>query len=110
MASPVAGSLWAEVEMRIASARRAEDRRLPRIDKLSISLVAEVVQDGIDEGSIRPVDPEQVAAVLFAAGHALFNQADHPYEELSNVLADIAIRGLQGRPNRRAKKRARQRT
>ena len=65
-----------------------------RLAKQSISLLREVIQQGIDEGSIRPVDAEKTAAVLFAAGHGLFNQSDYVYDELAQVLADVAFRGL----------------
>jgi len=65
-----------------------------RLAKQSISLLREVIQQGIDEGSIRRVDAEKTAAVLFAAGHGLFNQSDYPYDELARVLADVAFRGL----------------
>ena len=87
----------------LLAALRRDRRMLPpplledihtRLAKQSISLLAEVIQQGIDEGSIRPVDAEKTAAVLFAAGHGLFNQSDFAYDELAQVLADVAIRGL----------------
>lgn len=65
-----------------------------RLAKQSISLLAAVIRQGIEEGCVRPVDAEATATVLFAAGHALFNQPGHSYAELAAVLADLAIRGL----------------
>lgn len=69
----------------------------------SVSAMAELIRDGIAEGSIRKVDADQTAAVLFAAGHALFNATEHSYEELSAVLTDIAMRGLDARADPRPK-------
>ncbi len=80
-----------------------------RLAKQSISLMAKVIREGIKEGSIRTVNAEKVAAVLFAAGHALFNQSNYSYEDLAVVLMDIAIHGLEGprRPSKKRSKRAR---
>jgi len=65
-----------------------------RLAKQSISLLAHLIEDGINEGSVRSVDSETMATVLFAAGHALFNQSEHGYSELADALADLATHGL----------------
>jgi AcrR family transcriptional regulator len=69
-----------------------------RLQEQTVSLMAQVLRDGIDDGSMRSVEPEKAAYVLFSVGHALFNQSDHPYEDLADVLADITIHGLASRP------------
>jgi len=69
-----------------------------RLQKQSVSLMAQLLQDGIQDGTVRSVDPEKAAYVLFSVGHALFNQSAHPYEDLADVLADIAVHGLAPRP------------
>jgi AcrR family transcriptional regulator len=61
----------------------------------NVSVIAGLLREGVAEGSIRAIDPEQTATVLFAAGHALFNQTDQSYAELSAVLADLVVRGLR---------------
>lgn len=102
MLAAASAEFYAESRLLLAVLRR-DDRMLPasmlgevhgRLAEQTISLLAEVVQQGIDDGSIRVVDPRKVAAVLFAAGHALFQQSEFAYEELAAVLADVAVRGL----------------
>lgn len=94
---------YSESKLLLAALRR--DRQLipppllqdvhSRLANESISLLTQVIQDGIDEGSIRPVEAEKVAVVLFEAGHALFNQSTHSYEELAKTLNEIMVLGLR---------------
>lgn len=63
----------------------------------NVSMMAEVIREGVVDGTMRPVDPEQAAYILFAVGHCLFNQTDHPYEELAPLLGDMALQGLLAR-------------
>ena len=48
----------------------------------NVTLMAEVIRDAIAEGSMRPVDPERAAFIVFMAGQTLFTQEDRPYQEV----------------------------
>lgn len=73
----------------------------------NVAMIAEVIRDGIAEGTFRPVDPERAAFVLFQAGTVLSMQTYHPYVEVLAVFEDIIYAGLTPRPAERARRRAR---
>jgi hypothetical protein len=56
--------------------------------------MAAVIRDGIADGSIRAVDPEKAALVLFLAGNALFNEPMRDYQELLPVYVDLVMNGM----------------
>jgi AcrR family transcriptional regulator len=60
----------------------------------NVSMMAAVIREGVEEGAMRPVDPEKAAFILFVAGQTLFNQEHHPYEDLMPLLAEIVLEGL----------------
>ena len=60
----------------------------------NVKLIAGVLRDGIREGTIRAVDPEPAAFILFMAGDMLSNQTHYPYGEVLPLYADIVMRGL----------------
>ena len=60
----------------------------------NVALMAEVLREGVEEGSLRAVDPERTAFVLFIGGQALFNQDHRPYEEVLPLYVDVLVRGL----------------
>ncbi len=66
-------------------------------DKLleeNVAMMAEVVRRGVEDGSLRPVDPEKTALILFVAGRELFGQQRFPYAEILSQFAEIAWEGL----------------
>lgn len=63
----------------------------------TVAMMADVIRDGIRDGSVRDVDPERTAYVLFTAGQALFNEPDYDYAEVLPVYADLMMRGMRGR-------------
>jgi AcrR family transcriptional regulator len=66
-------------------------------DKLleeNVAMMAEVIRRGVEEGSLRAVDPEKTAFVLFVAGRELFGQQHVPYAEILPLFAEIAWEGL----------------
>ncbi len=63
----------------------------------TVALMADVVRDGIREGCMRDIDPERFAFVIFTTGNALFQQTQHPYEEILPVFEDIVYHGIQAR-------------
>jgi AcrR family transcriptional regulator len=84
--------------------RDAEIIFAPLVDELhakvveqNVAMMADVLRDGIAEGSIRPIDPEKAAYVLFVAGRTLFNDRDYPYEQILPVFAQIIVEGLSPR-------------
>ena len=60
----------------------------------NVRLMAAVIRDGIREGSLRAVDPERAAFILFMAGDVLSNQTYHPYSDVLPLYADIVMMGL----------------
>jgi AcrR family transcriptional regulator len=63
----------------------------------NVAMIADVIRDGIREGSFRDIDPERAAYVLFMTGTTLSNQQQHPYADLMPVLEEIVYQGLQPR-------------
>jgi AcrR family transcriptional regulator len=73
----------------------------PHLDQLgatllerNVALIADVVRDGIREGSLRDVDPATAAFVLFVGGDALRNQKHRPYHEVLPLYMEITMQGL----------------
>jgi AcrR family transcriptional regulator len=60
----------------------------------NVELMAQVIRDGIREGTFREVDPERAAYVLFVAGQALFNESHFGYEGALPTFANIVMQGL----------------
>jgi AcrR family transcriptional regulator len=78
--------------------------------RANVAMIAEVVRDGVAEGTCRPVDPERAAFILFFAGNLLSVQGYHPYAELLPLFEEIIYQGLlvretPGRPARGASAR-----
>jgi len=81
--------------------RDAEILYAPLLDGLyaavmrdNVAMLAEVIREGVREGSLAEIDPEQAATVLFVAGRALYGLEDHPYADLIPVLTQIVSHGL----------------
>ncbi len=70
------------------------DRLHDELTDHHVAIMASVVRQGIEEGSLRNVDPERAAFILFIAGHALFDQKRYPYEEILPLFAEIVMGGL----------------
>src|SRR5262245_61940256 len=60
----------------------------------NVAMIADVVRDGIREGTFCDVDPERAAYVLFVAGSMLSVQQSHPYAELMPTFETIVYQGL----------------
>ena len=68
-----------------------------RLVKQNVAMMADVIRDGIREGTLRDVDPERAAFILFVGGDALnqlHNQTYYPYEDVLPLYADITMQGL----------------
>src|SRR5881628_2095419 len=60
----------------------------------NVTMIADVIRDGIREGTLREVDPERAAFVLFTGGDALSSQSHYPYQEVLPLYGEIVMRGL----------------
>src|SRR2546428_142004 len=60
----------------------------------NVAMIADVIRDGIREGTLRDVDPERTAFILFTGGDALSSQSHHPYQEVLPLYGEIVMRGL----------------
>jgi AcrR family transcriptional regulator len=65
-----------------------------------IALLRQVLEEGIREGSIRPVDPERVAYLMFHLGTVLVERevsdaADFDFDEILGVMDDVFARGIR---------------
>lgn len=68
-----------------------------RLLKENVALIAGVIRDGIREGTLRDVDPERAAYVLFVGGDTLNNEQNQVYQAYRDVLPvymDIIMNGL----------------
>jgi AcrR family transcriptional regulator len=67
-----------------------------------IDLLQRVLEEGIAEGSIRPIDAERVAYLMFHLGSLLVEREtsglrDYPFEEIMSLMDEVFARGI-GRP------------
>jgi TetR/AcrR family transcriptional regulator, fatty acid metabolism regulator protein len=60
----------------------------------NVTMIADVVRDGIREGTFGDIDPERAAYVIFLSGGALSLQQHIPYAELMPVFEHIVYQGL----------------
>jgi AcrR family transcriptional regulator len=60
----------------------------------NVAMMAEVIREGVADGSLAEIDPEKAAYVLFVAGRALVTLDDYPYDEILPVLMGIVSEGL----------------
>ena len=68
-----------------------------RLVKENVAMMADVIRDGIREGTLRDVDPERAAFILFVGGDALnqlHHEAYYPYEDVLPLYAEITMQGL----------------
>jgi AcrR family transcriptional regulator len=65
-----------------------------------IALLRQVLEEGIREGSIRQIDPERVAYLMFHLGTVLVERevsdaADFDFDEILGVMDDVFARGIR---------------
>lgn len=82
-------------------ARDVEIILAPHLDRLNtdllernVAMIADVVRDGVREGSLRDVDPETAAFILFLGGDALRSQKHRPYNQVLPLYMEITMHGL----------------
>src|SRR5262249_42239394 len=64
------------------------------VQRRNVAMIADVVRDGIREGTFCDVDPERAAYVLFVAGSMLSVQQSHPYAQPMPTFETIVYQGL----------------
>jgi TetR/AcrR family fatty acid metabolism transcriptional regulator len=60
----------------------------------NVAMIADVIRDGMREGTFRDVDPERAAFVLFTGGDVLTRQTEYAYQEILPLYSDIVMNGL----------------
>ena len=75
----------------------------------NVGMIADVLRDGIGEGSVRPIDTDAAAFVLYIAGGALSQQPFRSYEQIMPVFQSIIFAGLSPREEKKATARGRAR-
>jgi len=65
-----------------------------------IALLRQVLEEGIREGSLRPVDPDRVAYLMFHLGTVLVERevsdsADFEFDEILGVMDDVFAQGIR---------------
>lgn len=98
--------------MRLALARDEEMSLAPVAQAFSrdqerriVELLRRVLEQGVAEGSLRPIDTERVAYLMFHLGRVLVEReiagdGDYPFEEIVGLMDDVFARGI-AKPRRR---------
>src|SRR5436189_430134 len=63
----------------------------------NVAMIAGVIRDGIREGTLRDVDPERAAFILFTGGDTPSSQTHSPYQEIPPLYSEIVMHGLLAR-------------
>jgi AcrR family transcriptional regulator len=76
---------------------REQERRI-------IDLLTRVLAEGVEEGSLREIDPERVAYLMFHLGSFLVERetdglGDYPFDEIMSVMDDVFARGIAQDPS-----------
>jgi AcrR family transcriptional regulator len=64
-----------------------------------IALLRRILEDGVSEGSLRDIDPERVAYLMFHLGTTLVERevsgaGDYDFDEIMAVMDDVFARGI----------------
>jgi TetR/AcrR family transcriptional repressor of mexJK operon len=71
---------------------RDQERRI-------IDVLRRVLEEGVAEGSIRPIDPERVAYLMFHLGSVLVEReisgtGDYPFDEIMSLMDEVFAHGI----------------
>lgn len=106
--------------MRLALARDAEMSLDPVAHAFTrdqeqriVELLCRVLEQGVAEGSLRPIATERVAYLMFHLGRFLVERetaglGDYPFGEITELMDEVFARGI-AKPGSRASSRARRR-
>ena len=64
-----------------------------------IDLLRRVLEEGVAEGSLRSIDPERVAYLMFHLGRVLVERetsgiGDYPFDEIMSLMDEVFARGI----------------
>ena len=81
-----------QIEAIAAEAMRSQEAQV-------VALLAEVLREGVRAGSIRAIDPESVAYLIFQLGNVLVirevsGRPDFPFQKILAAMDDLIDRGL----------------
>ncbi len=73
-----------------------------------IELLRQVLEEGVAEGSLRAVDTERVAYLMFHLGRFLVDRetsgaGDYPFDEIVSLMDDVFARGIAKPQQRKAR-------
>jgi AcrR family transcriptional regulator len=90
--SAAAGDEEMRVERIAAEAMRSQEAQI-------IGLLAEVIREGVRAGSIRSIDPEAAAYLMFQLGNVLVireasGRRDFPFKKILDAMDDLVNHGL----------------
>jgi AcrR family transcriptional regulator len=68
-------------------------------EQRTVELLRRVLEQGVEEGSLRRIDPERVAYLMFHLGSVLVvretsGAGDYPFDEVMTVMDDVFARGI----------------
>ena len=69
-------------------------------ERKTVDLLRRVLEQGVREGSLRRIDPERVAYLMFHLGSVLVaretsGSADYPFDDIVAVMDDVFARGIR---------------
>lgn len=96
-------ALVGDAEMSLAPVAHAFTRDQ---EERIIELLRQVLEEGVAEGSLRPIDPERVAYLMFHLGSFLVeretsDRADYDFDEIMSLMDDVFSRGIAAPKSRR---------
>jgi AcrR family transcriptional regulator len=68
-------------------------------ERLIIDVLRRVLEQGVAEGSLRPIDPERVAYLMFHLGGVLVERetsgtGDYPFDEIISLMDEVFALGI----------------
>lgn len=71
-----------------------------------IDLLKRVLEEGVAEGTLRKIDPERIAYLMFHLGSVLVERetagvGDYPFDEIVDLMDDLFARGIRKPTSRR---------
>jgi AcrR family transcriptional regulator len=89
-------ALAGDEEMSLAPVARGFTREQ---EQRIVDLLRRVLEEGVAQGSLRPIDPERVAYLMFHLGRVLVERetsglADYPFDEIVTLMDEVFARGI----------------
>ncbi|MDJ0850902.1 MAG: TetR/AcrR family transcriptional regulator [Myxococcota bacterium] len=90
------GAIAGDAEM---SLERVAQPAVEKLEERVIELLARVLQQGVAEGTFRPVEPRLVSYLMFQLGRVLVEReregrAEFPFERILGAMNDLVLNGI----------------